>query len=83
MRSTIVEAHHEGLWLKATVATFDEAETSRPCMVPGYETPSLMRTIGTVEKDDVWILDWSTREGAAFSLDRNPFFQLQKIQANL
>ena len=81
--SAVVEAHHNGLWLKASVIVFDQREIQRQVALPGHSEHNLMRTIGTVEPRDVWILDWSTREGAAFNIEQDSRYAMSKISANL
>lgn len=71
MRAKIVEATCEGLWLKVLVAQLDKTEWQRPSAVPDlpdeYRDRSLLQLLGKPQPDDIWILDLSTMEGAAFS----------------
>ena len=46
--SAVVEAHHHGLWLKASVIVFDQREIQRQVALPGHSEHNLMRAIGTV-----------------------------------
>ena len=88
MRAKIVEAVYEGLWLKVIVARLDEAEWQRPSaaldLPEGYRDRSLLKLLGKHQSDDIWILDLSTMEGAAFSRRGGiPELDIAKRKANL
>ena len=88
MRAKIVEAVYEGLWLKVIVARLDETEWQRPSAVPDlpeeYQDRSLLQLLGKPQPDDIWILDLSTMEGAAFSRRGGiPELDITKRKANL
>ena len=71
MHAKIVEAAYEELWLKVIVGRLDETEWEHTSALPdvpaGYEDISLLQLLGKPQRDDIWILDLSTMEGAALS----------------
>ena len=48
MRTKIIEAHLEGLWLKAAIATYSPEDITRRSALPGYEKQNLSVTLPTV-----------------------------------
>ena len=83
MKTKFVEAYSDGLWLKVAVATYEPSETNYTSRTPGTEGLNLIRHAGHASREDVWILDLSTGEGAKFLLDQEPEHQLRNISANL
>ena len=87
MRAKIIETTTGGLWLKVIVAVLEPHEINHPSALP-YNTEHkpgvpLLQLERKTQTEDVWILDLSTREGAAFSPGQNPRFAMDKIHANL
>ena len=88
MRAKIVEANCQGLWLKVIVARLDETDWQRPSALPNlpdeYRDRSLLQLLGKPQPDDIWILDLSTMEGAAFSSRSGiPELDIAKREARL
>lgn len=87
LHTKIIEASIEGLWLKILVATLEPHEIARPSALPYYVENSPDRPLLTLERktrpSDVWILDLSTREGRAFTLDEGIEYEMATVTANL
>lgn len=87
MKSKIVEAEWEGLWLKVIVAVLSDEEIGRPSYHPDNveHAPgrALLQLERKTEPDDIWILDLSTREGAAFSSWADPTYAVHRVKAEL
>lgn len=87
MKAKIIEATIDGLWLKVIVAAMEPHETRRPSALPYNveHAPNvpLMSLERKTKPDDVWILDLSTREGRAFTLDGNLEWEQKSVNANL
>ena len=87
MRTKFIETTVEGLWLKLMIAVMDEEDRKYPSALPYNvencpDTP-LMKLERKTKPDDVWILDISTREGRAFTLDDNLEWEMQTVTADL
>ena len=87
MRTKIIESESEGLWLKIIVAVLEDHEIKHASTLPYNQTHMpevpLLRLERNTQPDDIWILDLSTREGAAFSTSDNPQRAMSRIMANL
>lgn len=87
MRTKFIETTVEGLWLKLMIGVMDENDVRYPSALPynveNCPTEPLMKLERKTKPDDVWILDISTREGRAFTLDDNLEWELQTVNANL
>ena len=58
--------------------------TATPDLPEGYRDRSLLQLLGKPQPDDIWILDLSTMEGAAFSRRGGiPELDIAKRKANL
>ena len=87
MRTKIIESTIDGLWLKVIVAVLEDEEISQPSALP-YNVENLpgvplLKLERKTKPEDVWILDLSTREGRAFTLDDNLEWEQKLVSANL
>ena len=87
MRTKFIEMTVEGLWLKLMIGVMDDDDQKCPSALPynienNPDVP-LMKLERKTKPDDVWILDISTREGRAFTLNDNLEWEMQTVTANL
>ncbi len=77
MQHKIVEATNGFNWGKFLVCRFDEADFTYTSLV----SQSLLLTERGWARDQIWVLDLETREGAAFQPGGSPNADLKSIRS--
>ncbi len=79
MKTRVIEATREGLYLKAIIGKFDHEEWDRKRALPGY---GYSRLLSKWTDRHFWILDLELGTGAMFLMGSSPRYGLAKARAD-